>query len=347
MADDRVFVKCAWRLIPFITVIFFTNFLDRVNAGFAALTMNKDLGFTPTVFGFGAGVLLLSYSLFQVPANLVMARVGAKRFVFSIMALWAMLSASTAFIRGPTEFYVLRFLLGAAESGFFPGMMYYLSLWFPAAYRARLAAIIIVGVPAAFVFGGPVSTLLLDMDGIAGLRGWQWIFIIEGAPVLLLALAVLKLLPDGPKHAQFLTSNEKDFIAARLALEDGSKPAQTGAAIRDARIYAFALALFTILGALYGLLLWLPQIVQAMGFSNREVGFIVALPGGATAAAMVWWGRSSDVSASRDGHRRNSRPPRARRSPRHRCGTRRDIQPSRGCGPSPAHDRRRAAAGMD
>jgi MFS transporter, ACS family, tartrate transporter len=302
MANDPIFAKCAWRLIPFITVIFFTNFLDRVNAGFAALTMNKDLGFTPAVFGFGAGVLFLGYALFQVPANIVLARVGAKRFVFSIMALWAVFSASTAFIRGPTEFYILRFLLGAAESGFFPGMMYYLSLWFPAAYRARLAATIIIGVPAAFVFGGPVSTLLLDMDGIAGLHGWQWMFVIEGAPVLLLAVAVLKLLPDGPKHAPFLTSNEKDFIAARLALEDGSKPARTGAAFRDARIYALALVLFAILGALYGLLLWLPQIVQAMGFSNREVGFIVALPAGATAAAMVWWGRSSDVSGERVWH---------------------------------------------
>jgi MFS transporter, ACS family, tartrate transporter len=247
MADDPIFAKCAWRLIPFITVIFFTNFLDRVNTGFAALTMNKDLGFTPAVFGFGAGVLFLSYALFQVPANIVLARVGAKRFVFSIMVLWAVFSASTAFIRGPTEFYILRFLLGAAESGFFPGMMYYLSLWFPAAYRARLAATIIIGVPAAFVFGGPVSTLLLDMDGIAGLHGWQWMFVIEGAPVLLLAVAVLKLLPDGPKHAPFLTSDEKDFIAARLALEDGSKPARTGAAFRDARIYALALVLFAIL----------------------------------------------------------------------------------------------------
>jgi MFS transporter, ACS family, tartrate transporter len=302
MADDRVFAKCAWRLIPFITLIFFINFLDRVNAGFAALTMNKDLGFTPAIFGFGAGVLFVSYSLCQVPANIVLARVGATRFVFSIMVLWAVFSASTAFVRGPTDFYILRFLLGAAESGFFPGMMYYLSLWFPAAYRARLAAIIIVGNPLAFIFGGPMSTLLLDMDGIAGFHGWQWLFLIEGAPVLLLAVAVLKQLPDGPKLAPFLTSTEKDFIAARLAREDGSKPAQTGAAFRDARIFALALVLFAILGAGYGLLLWLPQIVQAMGFSNRDVGFITALPASAAAAAMVWWGRSSDVSGERVWH---------------------------------------------
>jgi MFS transporter, ACS family, tartrate transporter len=218
------------------------------------------------------------------------------------MVLWAVFSASTAFVRGPTDFYILRFLLGAAESGFFPGMMYYLSLWFPAAYRARLAAIIIVGNPVAFIFGGPMSTLLLDMDGIAGFHGWRWLFRIEGAPVLLLAVAVLKLLPDGPKLAPFLTSTEKDFIAARLAEEDGSKPAQTGAAFRDARIFALALVLFAILGVGYGLLLWLPQIVQAMGFLNREVGFITALPAGAAAAAMVWWGRSSDVSGERVWH---------------------------------------------
>ena len=302
MIDDRVFAKCAWRLIPLIMVILFANLLDRVNAGFAALTMNKDLGFTPAVFGFGAGLLFLSYSLFQVPANIVLARVGAKRFVFWIMALWSVFSASAAFIQGPMEFYILRFLLGAAESGFFPGMMYYLSLWFPAAYRARFAAMIMVGTPAAFIFGGPVSTLLLDMDAIAGLHGWQWMFLIEGAPVLLLAFAVLKLLPDDPKHAHFLTSNEKDFIAARLALEDGSKPSQTGTAFRDARIFALALVLFVILGAVYGLLLWLPQIVQAMGFANRAVGFIVALPAAGAAATMVWWGRSIDVSGERVWH---------------------------------------------
>jgi ACS family tartrate transporter-like MFS transporter len=302
MADDRVFAKCAWRLIPFIMVMLFTNLLDRVNAGFAALTMNKDLGFTPAVFGFGAGLVFLSYALFQLPANIVLARVGAKRFVFSIMTLWALFSTSAAFIQGPTEFYIQRFLLGAAESGFFPGMMYYLSLWFPAAYRARFAAMIIVGTPAAFVFGGPLSTLLLDMDGVAGFHGWQWLFVIEGAPVLLLAAAALKLLLDGPNDAPFLTRHEKDFIAARLALEDGSKPTATGAAFRDARIFALALVLFVILGAIYGLLLWLPQIVQAMGFANRAVGFIVALPAGGAAVAMVWWGRSSDVSGERVWH---------------------------------------------
>jgi ACS family tartrate transporter-like MFS transporter len=302
MADDSVFAKCAWRLIPLIAVILFANFLDRVNAGFAALTMNKDLGFTPAVFGFGAGVLFLSYSLFQVPANIMLARVGAKRFVFSIMVLWAVFSASTAFVWEPTEFYVLRFLLGAAESGFFPGMMYYLSLWFPASYRARFAAMLIVGTPAAFVFGSPVSTLILDMDGIAGLYGWQWMFLMEGVPVLLLAVAVLKLLPDGPNHAPFLTTHEKDFISARLALEDGSKPAQADAAFRDARIFSLAPVLFVILGAVYGLLLWLPLIVQAMGFANRAVGFIVAFPAAGAAAAMVWWGRSSDVSGERVWH---------------------------------------------
>jgi MFS transporter, ACS family, tartrate transporter len=283
-------------------VILFANLLDRVNAGFAALTMNKDLGFTPAVFGFGAGLVFLSYALFQLPANIALARVGAKRFVFSIMVLWAVFSTSAAFIQGPTEFYIQRFLLGAAESGFFPGMMYYLSLWFPATYRARFAAMIMIGTPAAFVFGGPLSTLLLDMDGIAGFHGWQWLFVIEGAPVLLLAAAVFKLLPDGPNHAPFLTSHEKDFIAARLALEDGLKPAETGAAFRDARIFALAPVLFVILGAIYGLLLWLPQIVQAMGFPNRAVGFIVALPAGGAAAGMVWWGRSSDVSGERVWH---------------------------------------------
>src|SRR6266853_1269442 len=205
---DAVFAKCAWRLIPFMGLLYLANDIDRVNAGFAALTMNKDLSFSPAVFGFGAGVFFVGYLLFQVPANIVLGRVGARRWIFAILLTWGAISAATAFVQGPSGFYTLRFLLGIAEAGFFPGMMFYLTRWFPQAFRARFAAIFICAIP--------LSGLILGMDGFLGLHGWQWLFLIEGLPVSLLAFAVLKYLPDGPRDAQWLTPAEKSAIAARL-----------------------------------------------------------------------------------------------------------------------------------
>jgi ACS family tartrate transporter-like MFS transporter len=302
MSDDRVFAKCAWRLIPLIAVLYLANYVDRVNAGFAALTMNKDLGFTPTVFGFGAGILFLSYALFQVPANVTLARFGARRFVFCIMVLWSIFSAATAFVRTSSEFYILRFLLGAAESGFFPGMIFYLSLWFPAAYRGRFAAGFMLAIPASLLLGGPLSVALLDLEGLANLHGWQWLFLIEGAPVLLLAVVVLFLLPDGPSGAEFLSADEKALIAVRLASEESTKPAELTAGLRDPRVFLLGLVLFSVLGVGYGVTLWLPQIVQSLEFSNRATGFIVALPAVLAAPLMVLWGRSSDRSGERAWH---------------------------------------------
>ena len=300
--EGEIFAKCAWRLIPFMMLLYVANYVDRVNVGFAALTLNKDLGFSPSVFGFGAGILFVSYSLCQVPANVILERVGAKRTVFCILAAWGLLSAATAFVRGETSFYVLRFLLGVAEAGFFPGMVFYLTLWFPQAYRGRFTAFFVAAIPLASIIGGPLSGVILSMDGVAGLHGWQWLFLLEGVPTVLLAFAVLKLLPDGPATAPWLSGAEKNVIARLIA--SGAAPVQRDlwSALRDPRVLAIGVAGLGIGAALYGIQLWLPQMIKAMGYSNQTTGFVVALPYLAAMVAMILWGRSSDRRGERTWH---------------------------------------------
>ena len=302
MADDRLFDKCAWRLIPFIFVLYLINFVDRVNVGFAALTMNKDLMFSPAVYGFGGGVFFLGYSLFQIPANLILEKVGARRWIFLILLVWGAVSASNAFVTTATEFYVVRVLLGIAEAGFFPGMVLYLTYWFPKSYRARLVANFMLAIPFANMVGGPISGFILGMDGIAGLRGWQWLFLIEGLPACLIAFAVLSRLPSKPQEAAWLTAEEKAAITARLAGEDVSQHQSFGPALRDVRVWALGFVYLGYSISYYGVQLWLPQIVQAMGFSNLATSFLVALPFAATMVTMFLWGRSSDASGERVWH---------------------------------------------
>jgi ACS family tartrate transporter-like MFS transporter len=300
--DDRVFAKCAWRLIPFMGLLYLANYIDRVNAGFAALTMNKDLGFSPAIFGFGAGVFFVGYLLFQVPANVILGRVGARRWIFCILTAWGAISAATAFVQGPASFYALRFFLGIAEAGFFPGMMFYLTLWFPQAFRARFAASFLCAVPLSGIVGGPLSGLILGMDGFAGMQGWQWLFLIEGFPVTMLAFAVLKYLPDGPLKAPWLTPAEKTVIAARLAADMGTEEQDLWRALRNPQMVVLALAGFASGSALYGTGLWLPQIVKAMGFSNLATGIVVALVYTVSMGAIVAWGYSSDRHSERFWH---------------------------------------------
>jgi ACS family tartrate transporter-like MFS transporter len=302
MSDDKVFAKCAWRLIPFMMLLYIVNYLDRVNVGFAALTMNKDLGFSASVFGFGAGIFFLSYALCQVPSSVMLQRVGAKRAVSCIMAAWGLLSASTALVQGQTSFYVLRFLLGVAEAGFFPGMVFYLTLWFPRGYRARFTAMFVAGIPLASIIGGPLSGLILGMDGLGGLHGWQWLFLMEGIPAGLLAFAVLKFLPDSPASAPWLSVDEKETVAGHITSDSLVGQRDLWPALRDPRVLALGLVGFGNGAALYGSQLWLPQIIKAMGFSNLGTGFVIALPYAAGMAAMILWGRSSDKRGERVWH---------------------------------------------
>jgi ACS family tartrate transporter-like MFS transporter len=303
MSDsNQVFEKCARRLIPFIFVLYLFNFIDRVNVGFAALTMNADLGFSPAVFGLGGGIFFLGYSLFQIPANLILDRVGARRWIFCILLVWGAVSASNAFVTTPASFYGVRILLGIAEAGFFPGMVLYLTYWFPKAYRARLISNFMLAIPFANIIGGPVSGWILGLDGVAGLHGWQWMFLIEGAPSSLFAFVVLVYLPSGPKDASWLNASEKAAITARLAAEDRPQHRDFLAALSDVRVWALGLVYMCYAISYYGVQLWLPQIVRGMGFSNLATGFLVALSFIATMIVMFLWGRSSDASGERIWH---------------------------------------------
>ena len=302
MTEDRVFAKCAWRLIPFMVLLYVVNFLDRVNVGFAALTMNKDLGFSPAIYGFGAGLFFLGYLLFQVPANLILQKIGARRWIFCILAVWGVISVSNAAIQGPTSFYALRFLLGLAEAGFFPGMIFYLTLWFPRGYRARFTATFMTAIPLANIIGAPVSSLILGMNNFTQLAGWQWLFLLEGLPACLLAGAVLRFLPDDPAKASWLHESEKATIASRLVREDATTHHELGRALRDPKVLALCPVGLGLSFGNYGVGLWLPQIVQGMGFSNLATGFVVAIPSIGGAIAMILWGRSSDKSGERVKH---------------------------------------------
>jgi ACS family tartrate transporter-like MFS transporter len=301
-ANEQPFARCAWRLVPFLALLFLFNYLDRVNVGFAALTMTRDLGFSPSVFGFGAGLLFLAFFLFAIPSTVLLERVGAKRWLFWILVIWGSLSASTAFVQTPMSFYVVRFLLGIAEAGFVPGVIFYLTYWFPPAYRARHFAGFVSAGPLAFIIGGPVSSLILSMDGLAGLYGWQWLFLLEGLPAVLLAFVALRILPDGPAEAAWLSPEERRIIAAHLVSEDVAEHRDLPRALRDPRVIALGVVNIGSLFGIYGVGLWLPQIVQAMGFSNFATGFVVACPYLASMVAMIVWGRSSDQRKERIWH---------------------------------------------
>ncbi len=302
MSDEKIFAKCAWRLIPLMGLLYAVNLIDRINVGFAALTMKADLGLSDTAYAFGAGIFSIGFLVFQVPSSIMLERVGARRWIALILMAWGTLSAAGALVQGPLSFYFVRFFLGVAEAGFFPGMILYLSLWFPRTHRARLIASFMIAVPVSRIIGAPLSSVILEMDGIANLDGWRWLFIIEGLPACFLALVVLKLLPDGPAHASWLTRDEKATIAARLAAEDVSVHREFWPTLLDPRVWALGLVIFgTSLGT-DGLSGWFPLIVQSMGFSNFANGFVVAMPSIAGACAMLLWARSSDKRGERVWH---------------------------------------------
>ena len=301
-ADEQVFSRAAWRLIPFMGLLYVVSFLDRVNVGFAALTMNKDIGLDAQAYGFGAGIFFFGYFLFELPSNVILERVGARLWIFRIMLTWGLISMATAFVTGPTSFYVVRFLLGLAEAGFFPGMVLYLTYWFPASMRARFIAMFLAAVPLSSVMGGPVSGYILSLDHIAGLESWQWLFLLEGLPSCLLALAVLLVLPDRPAKAKWLSDEEKAQIVTRLAADPPADHHTLLPMLKDMRVWLLAIPDFGIVLGLYAVNLWLPQIVKGMGFSNLQTGFVVAVPYMVSAIAMVAWGYSSDRHDERLGH---------------------------------------------
>ncbi|HKR37413.1 MAG TPA: MFS transporter, partial [Steroidobacteraceae bacterium] len=299
----RALRKAAWRLIPFMGLLYFVAFLDRVNIGFAALTMNADLGLTPHMFGFASGIFFIGYVLFEVPSNIVMERVGARLWIARIMLTWGLLSAGTAFVSSPNQLYVLRFLLGVAEAGFFPGMILYLTYWFPAAWRARILSAFMIALPVSSAIGNPVSSALLSLQAY-GLHGWQWMFLLEGVPAVLCGVAVLVFLRDGPNKAAWLTSEEREWLRGELARERSTLKAQSSlAALSEPRVWLLGLVYFGMVTSLYGLGFWLPQIVKGFGnLSNLEVGFVSAIPYAVGALTMYLWGRHSDRTGERTWH---------------------------------------------
>jgi ACS family tartrate transporter-like MFS transporter len=298
---DSILKRVAWRLIPFMSLMYVVSFLDRVNISFAALRMNQDLGFSPQVYGFASGVFFFGYFLFEVPSNLMLQKVGARLWMCRICVSWGFLSMLTAFCREPVSFCVVRFLLGAAEAGLYPGMVLYMTYWFPSATRARFIALFLAGVPLANVIGSPISSALLGVSG-HGLAGWQWMILLEGIPSLLCGLAALWLLPDGPAKAKWLSADEKRIIATRLADEPRGALYGLRELLADRRIWILMIPDFSIVFPLYALNFFLPQMVHAMGYSIGETGFIVALPYLLAMGAMVALGWSSDRSGNRAGH---------------------------------------------
>jgi ACS family tartrate transporter-like MFS transporter len=296
--------KARRRLIPFLFLLYIVAYLDRINVGFAALQMNRALGFSAATYGLGAGIFFLSYVLFEIPSNVILARVGARLWIARIMISWGLVSSAMMLVRGATGFYGLRFLLGMAEAGFFPGIIFYLTRWFPVRERARTIAAFMTATLIAGVVGGPVSGALLSFDGAGGLAGWQWLFLLEGVPAIVLGFVVLKYLTERPEEAEWLSGAERDALAACLREDARAQPAETTArALGNRRTWLLAIVYFTIPVTLYGIGFWLPQILKTVsGGSDLTVGLLTAIPYGAGAVAMVVAGRHSDRTGERRWH---------------------------------------------
>jgi len=304
--EQRTIAKVTSRLVPFLILCYFVAYLDRVNVGFAALTMNKDLGLSSSAFGFGAGIFFLAYFLFEVPSNLFLERVGARKWIARIMFTWGLISGGMAFATGEVSFFALRVALGIAEAGFFPGIIFFLTLWFPAVYRARIIGYFMAAIPLSTVIGAPVSGLLLNMHGVMGLKGWQWLFLIEAVPALVLSVVVFFYLTDRPADAGWLAADERAWLVARLDQERRQREAVRDYSVSEALLNPKVLALsFVYFGAAatnYGLSFFLPQIVKAFGVSNVQAGVIAALPYLVGVIAIVFWGRRSDRKLERRFH---------------------------------------------
>jgi MFS transporter, ACS family, tartrate transporter len=286
--EERAFRKATRRLIPFLFLIYVVAYLDRVNVSFAQLQLEDDLGFSDTIFGIGAGIFSLGYVIFGVPSNLALERFGARRWLAGIMIVWGVISASMMFIEGAASFYVLRFLLGAAEAGFFPGIILFLTWWFPERERTRAVALFLTAVSAAYVVGGPLSGGLLELDGFLGLDGWQWLFLVEGVPAVALGFVTLRFLDERPQDAEWLEPDERDFLAAEVERETPLVPGRAREALSSGRVWLLGLVYFVLLAAGFGLTFFVPDLVQdRTGYSDFAVGVLAAIPYGFATAAMV------------------------------------------------------------
>jgi len=304
--EARTMRQIAWRILPFLMFCYFVSFLDRVNVGFAALQMVKGLHMSPRVFGFGGGIFFVSYFLFEVPSNLLLEKIGARLWIARIMFTWGFLAAGTAFVVGPNSFYTMRLLLGAAEAGFFPGVILYITYWFPSEYRARIVGMFTVAIPVSSFLGSPISAALLGVDGWLGLRGWQWMFIMEGAPAVLLGLFCLFVLSDKPSGAPWLDSDQKAWLNGRLQSESG-RSKRVGQislwrVLWNKHVLVLSVTLAGSTAVSSGLQIWQPQIIKSYGLTNMQTGLLNSIPFALASVIMVLWGRRSDRTGERVWH---------------------------------------------
>jgi ACS family tartrate transporter-like MFS transporter len=305
--EAAVINKIAWRILPLILISYCIAYIDRANIAVAALTMNKDLGFSAFTYGLGAGIFFLGYFIFEVPSNLILERVGARRWIARIMFTWGLLSASCAFVTGPTSFIVIRFLLGAAEAGFFPGVVFYFTYWFPDRYRGRSLAMLYLAIPVANALSNLLSGAILDgMNGLFGLRGWQWVFIVEAAPAVFLSVVVFRTLIDRPSLASWLEPRERRWLEKELDVERAKVEEHgrlsLGETLRDSRVVVLSMIYFLSVTAGYGTTFFLPQIVKGLGLSNFMTGVASAIPYLVGMIALLIWGWSSDRTGERRWH---------------------------------------------
>ena len=304
--EKRTLRKITWRIVPFIMILYLIAYIDRVNIGFAAITMKEDLGFTASILGFGAGIFFLGYFLFEVPSNIILHKVGARIWIARVMVTWGIIAGGMAFVVSSTSFYVMRFLLGVAEAGFFPGIILYLSYWFPARNRAGVIALFMAAAPIATAIGSPISAALLEMHGIMGLAGWQWMFLIEAIPAVILGVVVFFYMTDRPEKAAWLKPDEREWLVKTMQAEDANKGGQQQHSIlrglANPRVLALALIYFGTSAGLYTLGIWAPQIIKELGVSSMTVGLLNAIPPIISVVAMILWSRHSDKTNERTWH---------------------------------------------
>lgn len=305
--EQRTMKKVFRHLVPFLMFCYFFNFLDRVNVSFAALDMNRNLGFSASVFGFGSGILFLAYMMCETPSNVLLARFGARKWLARIMISWGIIASSMMFITGEYSFYTIRVFLGAAEAGFFPGIIYYLTMWFPGVYRARVTGLFMACIPLSAAIGSPLSTSLLYLDGILGLRGWQWLFLLEGIPSVLLGVATFFYLTEQPRYATgWLAADERNWLDGRITAEHDRKQAELSLGmwqtLVNPRVLALSVVAYCLSSITIGVGTFLPLIVKEFGLTNMQTGLVAIIPPAFGAAAMIWWGRRSDQAMERKYH---------------------------------------------
>ncbi len=305
--EKKVMRKLFFRLTPLLMFLYIIAYVDRVNVGFAALTMNKDIGIDAYTYGLGAGIFFLGYFIFEVPSNLILAKVGARKWIARIMFTWGLAASAMALVQGSTSFLALRFILGVAEAGFFPGVILYLTFWFPARYRARIISRFMLAIPLALAVGAPVSTWIMQLDGTLGLTGWQWLFLLEGLPAVFMPIAILTILPDNPSKAPWLSEDEKKWIERELATDREAvtvKKTESSAlkAFASPMLWAFCFIYLANVGTNYGISMFLPQIIKQQGFSTMQTGFIMSIPYIAGCIGMLAIGYSSDLFKERKWH---------------------------------------------